>query len=255
MTTCVRAGVRDGVGHILLDRPEAMNAITVDLGSQLHDALTELDADPQATVILIRGAGGNFCVGGDFGEVERLRAAGANGLRPLFVNFGLACEAIATMSTPVISAVEGYAMAGGFELMQASDIAVVRSDAKIADNHSNFGQIPGGGSSQRLPRLIGRQQALGLMLTGDRISGLEAVALGLAYRAWPAEQFEDGLAAFIAALAAKESSALAGIKRLVLDGLQLPLAQGLALERERVIQHIAGEAGGAGVDHFRTRGA
>ncbi len=82
-------------------------------------------------------------------------------------------------------------MAGGFELMQAADIVLVSDDARIADNHIKFGMIPGGGSTQRLPRLIGRQQAMGLLLSGDRLSGADAVRLGLAYRSFPQADFDD----------------------------------------------------------------
>lgn len=251
----VRTGLSDGVGVVVLNRPDAMNAITVDLGAALHEALLRLDRDPDVRVIVIRGAGGNFSVGGDFHEVERLRADGPEALVPLFDSFGRACEVIADLETPVVAAVEGYAMAGGFELMLASDIALVRSDAKLGDNHANFGQLPGGGSSQRLPRLIGRQRALGLILSGERVSGEQAVALGLAYRSFPPAEFDAGVAAFAAGLAGKEPHALSGIKRLVLDGLALPLAEGLALERRRVVTHIAGEAGRAGVETFNARGA
>lgn len=173
----------------------------------------------------------------------------------LFENFGRACECIATLDVPVIAAIEGYAMAGGFELMLASDIALVSEEATIADNHSNFAQVPGGGSSQRLPRLIGRQRALGLLLSGERLSGGQAVGYGLAYRAFPAAEFDAGVTAFAAHLAAKSRAALTGIKRLVHDGMQLPLADGLALERRRVVDHICAGAGKAGADAFNRRGA
>lgn len=245
----------DGVGRITINRPETMNAITVELGWALHQALLALDAEHEVHVIVIRGAGGTFCVGGDFSEVERLRPGGPDALRPLFENFGAACECIAGRRAPVVSAVEGHAIAGGFELMLASDVVLVRDDAKIADNHANFGQIPGGGSSQRLPRLIGRQRALGLLLSGERITGRAAVDLGLAYRSFTAEDFDAGVEAFVRALAAKSPAALSGIKRLVHDGATLDLPEALALERQRVVDHIAGEAGRAGVEQFNTRGA
>jgi len=245
----------NGVGRITLNRPEAMNAITVELGRALHQALLALDGNDEVNVIVVRGARGTFCVGGDFAEVERLRADGPQALRPLFENFGAACECIASLRVPVVSAVEGHAMAGGFELMLASDVVLVRDDAKIADNHANFGQLPGGGSSQRLPRLIGRQRALGLLLSGERITGRAAVDLGLAYRSFTADDFDAGIEAFARALAAKSPAALAGIKRLVHDGAGLALPYALALERERVVEHIAGDAGRAGVEQFNNRGA
>jgi enoyl-CoA hydratase/carnithine racemase len=154
----------------------------------------------------------------------------------------------------VIAAVEGVAMAGGFEFMLAADIALVRDDARIADNHVNYGQLPGGGSSQRLPRLLGRQRALGLLLGGERLSGGDAVALGLAHRSFAPEEFDDRVEAFVTTMAGRRRDALVGIKRLVHDGLATSLEAGLALELQRVVAHISGEAGGAGVQSFSRKG-
>lgn len=252
--TVVSARADGPIGRIVLDRPEAMNAITVDLGLQLENALCELAET--VNVIVVRGAGGNFSVGGDFHELERLRAAGPEALRPLFENFGRACAAISELPVPVIAVVEGYAMAGGFELMQASDIALVRADVKLADNHANFGQIPGGGSSQRLPRLIGRQRALGHILSGERLSGEQAAEWGLAYRSFEPDAFEAGVTAFVERLAGKDRTALGKIKRLVHDGLKMPLVDGLAKELATVIDHVGGDAAGAGITSFtRSEGA
>ena len=249
----VRTEVADRVAHITLDRPEQLNAITVELGRELEAAIRAAAGDASVTVIAVRGAGGTFCAGGDFHEVERLRAEGAEGLRPLFEHFGAACRAVAEIDVPVVAVVEGSAAAGGFEFMLAADVVLVHEDARIADNHIRFGQVPGGGSTQRLPRLVGRQQALGLLLSGDRISGAEAHRLGLAYRCWPAGTFEAEVAAFLQTLAGRRRDAVTGIKRLVHTGLALSLSEGLALEMEAVVAHISGEAGGAGVDAFATR--
>jgi enoyl-CoA hydratase/carnithine racemase len=138
--------------------------------------------------------------------------------------------------------------------MQACDIALVREDASIADNHSNFGQVPGGGSSQRLPRLVGRQRALGLILTGDRLTGAEAAAWGLAYRAFSAETFEAGVAEVADRLAAKSREALARAKRLVYAGLGRTLADGLELELNTVLEHLGSASAGEGIERFATRG-
>src|SRR5215510_886063 len=233
------------VAHVVLDRPDALNAITIALAVQLEDALRA--AAEHANVVVVRGAGHNFSAGGDFAEVQRLQVGGAQALVPLFEHFGRACGAIAELPVPVVAAVEGYAMAGGFELMQACDVALVRDDAVIADNHLNFGQVPGGGGSQRLPRLIGHQRALGLILSGERISGAEAVAWGLAYRSFPAAEFDAGLESFVTRLAAQDPTAIARTKRLVREGLELPLAEGLARERAAVVEHLASDAGRAGI--------
>jgi enoyl-CoA hydratase len=228
------------IGRITLNRPEAYNAITIELARALETALVELSQD--AKVIVISGAGGNFSVGGDFKELQRLRAEGVDAMRELFVSFGRACSLVAELPVPVIAAVEGHACAGGFELALASDIVLVRDDAKLADIHSNHGMVPGGGSTQRLPRLVGSQRALGLILSGDRLSGTQAVEWGLAYRAFGEDEFESGVAEFARKLAAKDGAALARSKRLIRDGLERPLADGIALELETVLEHLAGPA-------------
>lgn len=240
-------------GWITLNRPEAMNAITIELAVALEDALARLAE--QVDVIVIRGAGGNFSVGGDFKELERLRAEGPGAMAELFESFGRGLALMAELPVPVVAAVEGYALAGGFELMQAADIAIVAEEARIADHHSNFGQIPGGGSSQRLPRLVGRQRALAHILTGDRLSGAEAVAWGLAYRAVPAAGLDAAARELAESLAGKGRETLARIKRLVYQGLELPLAEGLARERAEVLAHLTGDSGAEGIAAFTNRRA
>jgi enoyl-CoA hydratase/carnithine racemase len=230
--------IADGVGRITLNRPDRMNAVTVDLARELELAILELGNDPAVNVLLIRGAGGNFCAGGDFSEVDRLRSNGAAELRTLFEAFRRACDAIGAVEPPVVAAVEGVAMAGGFELMQAADVVLVTDDARIADNHINHGMIPGGGSSARLPRLVGRQAALGLLLSGDRLSGIDAVHAGLAYRSFPSAEFDEQVRRFVARLASRERSAVVAIKRLVNEGMQCALSTGLDGEIDAVVDHI-----------------
>lgn len=245
---------RDGaLGRIWLNRPEVMNAITVELGTALTEALRELSADLEIAAIAIRGRGGNFCVGGDFDEVQRLREGGPDALMPLFDRFGAACALIGDIEVPVVAIVEGFAMAGGFELMAAVDISIVSSEAVMADNHVKYGQIPGGGGSQRFPRAVGLHRALGHMLTGDRLRGQEAVDWGLAYRCFPAETFDADVDDFLGALVSRRRDALCGIKSLIRRGAAMSLPDGLAAERDAVVAHIGGEAGASGVDAFARR--
>ncbi len=254
MTEPLRVSTSAGIGRITLDRPAQMNAITIELSTELERAIRTLGADPAVNVIVIRGAGGNFCAGGDFAEVERLRAEGPAALKTLFTAFRRACDAIADVDVPVIVAVQGAAAAGGFELMQAADIVLVSDDARIADNHIRFGMIPGGGSTQRLPRLIGRQQAMALLLSGDRISGTEAVHLGLAYRSYLSAEFDAATERFASVLAGRDRSALTAIKRLVTNGVRQPLAAGLDDEIEAVVSHISEGVGRNGASAFNQRG-
>ena len=236
-----RAGGR--VAHLLLNRPQARNAITVALAEALRDGLAA--AADEADVIVIRGAGGHFCAGGDVGEVSRLRERGGDALRVLFETFIGACELIAELPVPVVAAVEGYAVAGGFELVQSVDVAVVRDDAVLADNHANLGMIPGGGGSQRLPRIVGVPRALGHILLGDRLTGARAAEWGLVYRSAAPAAFSDAVDDVVANLAGKDAGALARIKHLVRTGLRGPLTEGLALEVETSLAHLAdGTEGG-----------
>jgi len=253
VTTVMRA-VRDGVGWITLNRPDRMNAITIELGRELERAILDVGTEQDVNVVAIRGAGGNFCAGGDFDEVQRLRAGGSEALRPLFDTFRCACEAVAKVAVPVVAAVEGVAMAGGFELMQAADIVLVSDDARIADNHISFGMIPGGGSTQRLPRLVGRQVALGMLLSGEKMSGVDALRRGLAYRSFPQGEFDDEVHRFVASLAQRQRTAVTAIKRLVYSSVGHVSAAGLDNEITAVVAHLGGVDGARGVAAFGARG-
>jgi enoyl-CoA hydratase/carnithine racemase len=252
--TPVLVSATAGIGTIVLNRPEQLNAVNVELAVSLERALVTLASDPAVNVVLIRGANGNFCAGGDFAEVDRLRGEGTAALSSLFEAFRRACDAIAGLEVPVVAAVEGVAAAGGFELLQAADIVLVSDDARIADNHIRFGMIPGGGSTQRLPRLVGAQQAMGLLLSGDRLSGVDAARLGLAYRSFAPADFEQAIERFTATMAGRERSALVTIKQLVVSGMQKPLAAGLDDELVAVVEHISQGAGRNGASAFSQRG-
>ncbi|MEH3139681.1 MAG: enoyl-CoA hydratase/isomerase family protein [Mycobacterium kyogaense] len=245
--------IADGIGRITLNRPDRMNAISLDLATSLERAVSHLGDHRDVSVIVIRGAGGNFCAGGDFDEVQRLRGEGPAALRALFTTFKSACDGIEHAKVPVVAAVEGVAMAGGFELMQAADIVLVSDKARISDNHINFGMIPGGGSTARLPRLVGRQQALGIILSGDKLRGSDAVAMGLAYRSYPVDDFDSAVEEFVTAMAGRDRAALRAVKRLVTDGLAVSLARANADETDAVVARICGQAGADGVAAFHSR--
>jgi enoyl-CoA hydratase/carnithine racemase len=247
--TPVLVRVDGDVGHVELHRPHARNAITVALAEALHDALVDLAG--RARVIVVRGAGGHFCAGGDVDEVTRLAAEG--GLRGLFDAFHRACSVVATLPVPVVAAVEGSATAGGFEFVQAADVVVVRDDAVLADNHARLGQVPAGGGSQRLPRLLGAQRALSHILLGERLSGAEAVTLGLAWRSAPADGFEALVDDVVARLLRADPSAAARTKRLVHEGLRGSLADGLARETDVVLEHLADPVVAERLARFRAR--
>jgi enoyl-CoA hydratase/carnithine racemase len=137
--------------------------------------------------------------------------------------------------------------------MQACDFAVVSSSARIGDNHANYDQVPGGGSTQRLPRLVGRQRATGLILSGERLSGEDAAAWGLAYRSYEPAAFDTAVEALAERLAKVAPETLAVTKRLIREGLREDLAAGLAAERVAAVEHIRGPVGGRAYEEFNPR--
>lgn len=242
---------RDGaIGHLTLHRPEQTNALSPQLATELEQKLRELGPDVNA--ILIRGAGGNFCAGADLTFLRESRHSKAT-MRDFVERVGAAVNLFAELPIPVVAVIEGYCLAGGFEIMQACDFAVAAESAVIGDVHANYSQLPGAGGTVRIPRWIGRQNALGLLLTGDRFSGAKAKARGLIYDAYPDEQFEARVADLAATLARHDRDELIALKRTVIDLAELPIGEALARERERFAEHVTGPTGGAGLDRFLHR--
>jgi enoyl-CoA hydratase/carnithine racemase len=140
---------------------------------------------------------------------------------------------------PVIAAIRGYALAGGLELALSCDLILCSDDAQIGDQHANRFLIAGAGGTQRLPRKIGQQRALELLFTGRRLSGLEAVAWGLALRSYPPDELEAGVEALADSLRGKSRTGLGLTKEVVLRGTELPLREALDLERLTVQEYFS----------------
>ncbi|HEY0942569.1 MAG TPA: enoyl-CoA hydratase/isomerase family protein [Steroidobacter sp.] len=219
---------------LFLDRPKAANTINLQLTIDVNDALDELDRDPSVRCILLTGAGDrHFCGGADLREIEQLISPeGVVGdSRRDFISH------IEEVSKPVIAVINGAAMGGGCEIALACDFRVMADDARIGLPEVCFGALPGGGGTQRLPRLVGLAKAKELILTGRQLSAADALAIGLVDGTAPREQLMDAAQAMANQLADKAPYALAAGKRLLNQALELPLSEGLALER-RVVRDM-----------------
>jgi enoyl-CoA hydratase/carnithine racemase len=234
------------IGHIVLNRPQVLNALNNTLVLELEQAVRELEN--HARVILIEGAGIHFCAGADLQYVLETHK-----MREFIEQINRAFFSIERASVPVIAAVQGYALAGGFELMQACDVVIVSDNAIIGDQHSNFGLIPGGGGSQRLPRLIGRQRALALLLSGERLNGQEAAAWGLAYRSVPLAQLSEHSLVFAQRLATKSQGGLKTLKYLVDQGAEKSLNEGIELEVDTFLEWVRGRDAQEGLLAFKQK--
>ena len=221
--------IGDRAATILLNRPDALNALNPRLLAEFSHAVARVGDDRSLKALVIRGAGRGFCAGADLLHFDRV--FDDLSLLPDYVrDLNAALFALEALPIPTIALVHGYALAGGLELMMACDLAIVAADARIGDQHANFGLIPGGGSTQRLPRRVGMPRAMELLTTGRWLSGPEAVQWGLALRAAPADQLDAELETLLAALRPKSRDGLALMKSLARRSQDLPLRDGIALE-------------------------
>lgn len=209
--------------RLVLHRPQAKNALNTALLAQLAGALTELTGDPACRAVLLTGAEGNFAAGADITEIEGKSAAeGATDPRKAH------WAAIRAFPKPLVAAVDGFALGGGFELALMADCLVLGATAKVGLPETNLGLIPGAGGTQRLLSLVGRARATRLVLTGEILPAATAYDWGIA--GWLAEgAAEDVARPLTEKLADRAPLALQAAKAALVAGAESALA--LDLER------------------------
>ncbi len=220
----------EGVGWIVLNRPERMNALTRAALGELAAALGEMLGASDVGAVVLTGAGDRaFTSGVDIGEFLGLDAragmAYADEGREL-------AGAIEAAPKPVLAALNGLTLGGGVELALACHLRVASDTARLGLPEVKLGLIPGWGGTQRLPRLVGRGRALEIILTGRTIDAAEALSLGLVNRVVPAAALEAACGELAREILGNAPRALENGLRAVLRGLDRPLADGLTLERE-----------------------
>jgi enoyl-CoA hydratase/carnithine racemase len=220
----------DGVATITLNRPDVLNAQNTAMRQDLVSAFSGLSADEATRVIVVTGAGERaFSAGADIREFT------APQVPTLFREHRRRLDFRQLMDRcpqPIIAAIGGHCFGGGLELALACDIRIASADSRLGLTEVDLAIIPGGGGTQRLPRLIGRGKALELILTAARIDAAEALRIGLVERVVPAGQALAAAHELAATLAAKAPIALRYAKEAVVKGLALPLADGVRLEND-----------------------
>ncbi len=222
----------DAVATVTMNRPEAMNALSRALRVGLARILRDLASDPSVRAIILTGAGTRaFSAGLDLKElgedISILKPAGADDIDDDPV------RAIAQCPQPVIAAVNGVAITGGFELALACDIVIASTNARFADTHSRVGVLPGWGLSQRLSRSIGLARAKHLSLTGSFLDALTARDWGLVSRVVSPSALLEQAQAIASDIASAAPDVVQNYKRLIDDGFALPLGEALELETAR----------------------
>jgi enoyl-CoA hydratase len=230
----IRLERRDAFAILTLDRPDAANTISRQLMADVNGALDELDGEQEIRVILVTGAGDrHFCGGADLRDLAVARGGGAGGGSP--APTGARRDFIAHLEEvrqPTIAVINGAAMGGGCEIALACDFRLMAEEAKIGQPEILFGALPLGGATQRLPRIVGLARAKELVLLGRHLDAREALAIGLVNAIAPRERLMAEAEQLASELAEKAGYALATGKKLLNRALDLPLADGLALERE-----------------------
>ncbi len=239
---------KEGLAKITLNRPDVLNALGPKTLEEIGEALEDIENDISVRVVVITANGRAFCTGADLTGVASIPP---DKPRDYFLRlWNKVFSAIENVSVPVIAAVNGMAYAGGLELVMVCDLAIASEEAKLSDQHANRGLIPGGGASQRLPRLIGIRKAKELLYTGDRISPAEAERLGLINKVVPADKLEEATNEMVTKLLAKSPMALKAVKKLVNRGMESSLDAGLEMEMLAMTGHGTTEDFEEGVKSF-----
>ncbi len=243
----VRVEREGAVALVTVDRQDKLNAMDEGVKRGILAALGELRSDPAARVAVITGAGDRaFIAGADISEFAR-RTPGEHHAVAGALGF---YEAVDSFPKPLLAMVNGYCLGGGLELALACDLRVASDRARFGQAEVNIGIIPGGGASQRLPRLVGYGQALRLILTGDQVDAHEALAMGLVEMMVPHGELRARTMALASHMAEKSPVALALAKEAVRASLRTGLDQGLALEAQLFLKALGSEDGREGVKAF-----
>ncbi len=220
--------VDDGVALVTLNRPEAVNAFSVQMRDDLHAALSLARDDSAVRGVIFSGAGERgFCSGADLTEFGTAPSQTiARRVRRQRDVWGL----LATMRKPSVAALHGYCLGSGLELACLCDLRVASEDAVFGMPEVSLGLVPAAGGTQLLPRLVGPGRALELLLTGRRVGAAEALEMGLVTSVAPRGALAEASVSLLRRVLAAPDDALQAAKRAVVDGADLPLAAALGLE-------------------------
>lgn len=221
--------------QLTLNRPEKLNALNPALQTALAEALTATAQDASVRAVILTGAGRAFCAGLDLSDFDRsFNRVDRGGKAPS------AFQALDSLPQPVIGAINGYAVTGGFEIALACDILVATPGVRFGDTHGHLGVMPGAGLSQKLSRIIGLPRAMAVSLAGEFITGEEAARWGLVSHLVEPERLLPEAQRLAQRIAEADPEIIRRLKRLIKDGAGLSLAGGLGLEQQEFRAWTAG---------------
>lgn len=237
MYTMIHYEVQDGVARLVMNRPESLNAFVQTMSEEMVDALKKAARDETVRVVVLTGAGRAFSSGEDLGNLSEGEPLDYGDiLRKRYIPV---IQAITSLEKPVIAAVNGVAAGAGCSLALACDFRIASDRASFIEAFVHIGLIPDAGSTYFLPRLVGYAKAMEIACFGEKISAIDAAALGLVTKTVPAEDFEREVEQFSTRFAQMPTKAVGLIKRTLLRNMDVTLAD--ALEYEAFGQRIAGQ--------------
>ncbi|SDY82171.1 enoyl-CoA hydratase/isomerase family protein [Halopenitus persicus] len=238
----------EGVATVTISRPDARNALDATVREEFASVLATIDDDDTVRVVVVTGdaEGKAFVAGADVGEFRDRDAIDQREVseRPRIY------ERVAELSKPVIARINGHALGGGCELAQACDVRIASTRAKLGQPEINLGIIPGGGGTQRLPRIVGTGQALRLILSGELIDAEEAADIGLVDEVYEPDELDERVAELAGMMADKSLVALEFAKDAVRASGQLGLEDGIEYEAELFSQLFATDDKDEGIAAF-----
>jgi enoyl-CoA hydratase len=228
-----------GIATLTLNRPDSRNALNAALRRALRDAFRELERDASVRAVILTGAGKAFCAGLDLKEMgERGPGAGGEG-EAGGLSHGLV-ETIEAFPHPVIGAINGVAVTGGFELALACDVLIGCPETRFADTHARVGILPGWGLSQKLSRAIGPSRAKLVSFTGNYVSAEEAERWGLLARVVATDQLLPACRQLAQDMLSCVPGAVEGYKRMIDEGYAINYGDARALEVKLSNEHVRG---------------
>ncbi|WP_175986732.1 enoyl-CoA hydratase/isomerase family protein [Bacillus sp. Marseille-Q1617] len=236
---------RDGLGFIELNRPKVLNAINRPMVSEIVEAFEEFDRNEHVKVIILSGKGRAFAAGADIDEMSE---DGAVDLELL--NQFTEWDRLAWIKKPIIGAVQGFALGGGFELALCCDMLFAAEDASFGFPEVNLGVMPGAGGTQRLTKLIGKSRAMEWLLSGDRFTAAQALEWGVINRAIAPELLMEETEKFAKKLASKPPLSIRLIKESVHKAVDYSLYEGMQYERKNFYLLFASEDQKEGMKAF-----
>ena len=236
--TCIKFEKKDNIGYVTINRPEALNALSVDVINEVTDVFTKIRTDDEVGIVILTGEGRAFVAGADIGW---LRSLGNIDGRAMAMKAQAMMDLIENTEKPVVAAVNGFALGGGCELAMACDIRIASDKAKFGQPEVNLGIIPCFGGTQRLPRLVGKGMAKYLTFSAEMIDAQEALRIGLADRVVPADELMATVEAYAKTVLSKGPIAVKMAKVSINNGVNLDLKSANQFEVEAYVSTLCTE--------------